>query len=142
MGKVIADMSMSLDGFIADPSDGVDRLFGWFANGDVEVPHHAPYMPPFTTSAESAAVLRDALAETGALVAGRRLFDIAQGWSGQHPVGVPVFVVTHAAPDDWAFPDAPFTFVTDGVASAVEQAKAAAGDLTSRSSARRRCLPA
>ena len=39
-----------------------------------------------------------------------------------------VFVVTHEAPTDWPFPDAPFTFVTDGVASAIAKAKAAAGD--------------
>ncbi len=38
MGKVIANMSMSLDGFVADPADGIDRLFGWMGNGDVEVP--------------------------------------------------------------------------------------------------------
>ena len=51
-------------------------------------------------------------------VCGRRLFDLTHGWSGRHPVGVPVFVVTHAEPEDWPHRDAPFTFVTDGVASA------------------------
>lgn len=48
--------------------------------------------------------------------------------SGQHPVGAPVYVVTHAAPEDWAHPEAPFTFVTDGVESAVRQAAVTAGD--------------
>jgi len=61
-------------------------------------------------------------------VCGRRLFDLTQGWGGHHPAGVPVFVVTHRVPDDWPHPDAPFTFVTDGVASAVAQARAVAGD--------------
>jgi dihydrofolate reductase len=128
MGKVAANMSMSLDGYIADPDDGVERLFGWYFDGDTEVPHHAPYLPPFRVSAASATVLRQAMDSIGALVAGRHLFDVASGWAGQHPVGVPVFVVTHEAPGDWAYPDAPFTFVTDGVASAIEQAQAVAGD--------------
>jgi putative chromate ion transporter len=112
-----------------DPDDGVERLFGWFFDGDVEVPHHAPNMPPFRTSAASAGVLREALEGIGALIAGRHLFDVANGWEGgQHPVGVPIFVVTHEAPDDWEFPGAPLTFVTDGVASAIDQAQAVAGD--------------
>ena len=59
---------------------------------------------------------------------GRRLFDITNGWNGRPPVGEAVFVVTHQPPTDWDFPDAPFTFVTDGVRSAVAQAKAYAGD--------------
>jgi len=75
-------------------------------------------------------VLRDVLANAGALIAGRRLFDIAGGWGGTHPLGVPVFVVTHSLPDGWPREDAPFTFVTDGVERAVAQAKAVAGDKT------------
>ena len=59
---------------------------------------------------------------------GRRLFDITNGWNGRPAVGEAVFVVTHQPPTDWDFPDAPFTFVTDGVRSAVAQAKAYAGD--------------
>jgi dihydrofolate reductase len=75
-------------------------------------------------------VLRDALANTVALTAGRRPFDIAGGWGGTHPAGVPVFVVTHSVPDGWPPEDAPFTFVTDGIHSAVAQAEAVAGDKT------------
>lgn len=127
MAKTIANMSMSLDGFIADPHDSVEYLFGWFGNGEVTTPTADPRWS-FQTSAASATVLREALANAGALVCGRRLFDHTQGWGGHHPMGVPVFVVTHAAPDDWPSTDPPFTFVTDGVASAVTQAKAAAGD--------------
>jgi hypothetical protein len=90
MGKVVSDMSMSLDGFVATLDDDVQRLFGWFSDGDTEVQHQAPWMPPFKTSAASATVLRQALDEIGALVAGRHLFDVANGWSGgQHPVGGP-----------------------------------------------------
>ena len=127
MGDVIANMSMSLDGFIEDASGGVQHLFGWCAAGP-----EAFTLPgdgrEFRTSAATAEYLRESIAGTGALVCGRRLFDLAHGWSGRHPAGVPVFVVTHRPPGDWAHPDAPFTFVTDGVASAVAQAKAVAGD--------------
>jgi dihydrofolate reductase len=74
----------------------------------------------------SGALLQDVGTKLRAIVNGRRTFDIAEGWGGQHPLGVPVFVVTHNAPDGWD--DAPFTFVTDGVESAVAQAAAIAGD--------------
>lgn len=127
MTPVIANMSMSLDGFIADPSDGVEHLFGWYNNGDITVPT-ADARWTFHTSEASAGYLRKAFANIGALVAGRRLFDVAGGWGGNHPAGVPVFVVTHTVPDDWPRDDAPFTFVTDGVESAVAQAKAVVGD--------------
>jgi dihydrofolate reductase len=126
MARVVANMSMSLDGFIADPSDGVDQLFGWYGNGDVAVPTPNGQFA-FRTSEASAAHLREAFDRIGALVCGRRLFDHTQGWGGSHPIGVPVFVVTHRVPDGWPRDDAPFTFVTDGLESAVAQAKAVAG---------------
>ena len=59
---------------------------------------------------------------------GRRLFDLTNGWNGRPAAGDAVFVVTHRAPTGWPFPDAPFTFVTDGLNSAIAQAQAAAGD--------------
>lgn len=127
MTTVIADMSMSLDGFVADPSDGVEHLFKWFGDGDVTVPSADPRWT-FRTSEASAEHLREALASVGALVVGRRLFDIAQGWGGNHPMGVPVFVVTHQVPEGWPRADAPFTFVTEGVESAVARAKLVAGE--------------
>ncbi|HEX8034428.1 MAG TPA: dihydrofolate reductase family protein, partial [Ktedonobacterales bacterium] len=70
---------------------------------------------------------------------------VANGWGGNHPAGVPVFVVTHSVPDGWPRDDAPFTFVTEGVESAVAQAKAVAGDkITSVASANiaQQCLNA
>lgn len=127
MTKVIANMSMSLDGFIADPSDGIEHVFGWYFNGDVAVPTAAEWLT-FQTSEASANHLRDSFNNIGALVSGRRLFDTAGGWGGNHPVGVPVFVVTHSVPDGWPREDAPFTFVTDGIESALSQAKAVAGE--------------
>jgi dihydrofolate reductase len=129
MTKVVTEMSMSLDGFIADPSDGVEHLFGWYGNGPVEVPTADPRWT-FHTSEASAAHLRAAFASVGALVCGRRIFDHTQGWGGNHPLGVPVFVVSHTVPVGWPRPDAPFTFVADGVESAIDQARAVAGEKT------------
>jgi dihydrofolate reductase len=61
------------------------------------------------------------------LVVGRRHFDHARGWGGRHPMRVPVFVVTHTVPREWIYKGSPFTFVTDGIESAVEQAQGVAG---------------
>lgn len=127
MGKVTTSASMSLDGFIAGPAEtGFDHLFAWHRNGDIEVPSADPRWS-FRLSPPSAEHLRQQMAAFGALVVGRRLFDVTQGWGGGHPFGVPVYVVTHRAPADRAHPEAPFTFVTDGLHSAIQQAKATAG---------------
>ena len=56
------------------------------------------------------------------------MFDMAGAWGGKHPMNVPVFVVTHTIPQESNKPGMPFTFVTDGVESAVTQAKAVAGN--------------
>ena len=130
-GTVEAHMTMSLDGFIADPSDGVGPLFDWYDAGHVTVPSADPRWT-FHVDASSAGFLRAMLAGNGALVCGRRLFDLTDGWGGRHPAGVPVFVVTHRLAEDWRqrHPDAPFTFITDGVASAVAQARAVAAHKT------------
>jgi dihydrofolate reductase len=130
MGEVIADMSMSLDGFIADSQHRIDRLIGWYFNGDAEVATPNPAVT-FRPSEASAGVIRDALASVGAIVGGRDYFDAANGWGGRHPMGVPTFVVTHRPPpEDWPAGNDAIRFVHDGVASAIEQAKAAAGDKT------------
>jgi dihydrofolate reductase len=99
MSKVVSHMTMSLDGFVADPHDRVDELFGWYEAGPVTVPS-AGERWSFKVDEGSAQMLRGALAGTGALVCGRRLFDIASGWGDRHPVGAPVVVVTHQPPHD------------------------------------------
>ena len=99
MGKVVSHMTMSLDGFIADPHDGVAELFGWYEAGTVTVPS-ADERWSFTVDERSAQMLREVLAATGALVCGRRLFDHTSGWDDRHPVGAPVVVVTHRPPRD------------------------------------------
>jgi dihydrofolate reductase len=123
MGKVIAQASMSLDGFIADSNDQADPLFDWYYNGNAGVTG-----TDFRTSPASAEYLRAAWSAVGADVIGRRLFDLTNGWNGRPAVGDAVFVVTHQPPADWPYPDAPFTFVTDGLHSAIAQAQAVAGD--------------
>jgi len=127
MGKVIVQASMSLDGFIADTNDQVGPLFDWYFNGDVEFTGSDPNMV-FHVSPVSADYLRTAWSNVVVDVIGRRLFDLTNGWNGRPAVGEAVFVVTHEPPTDWPFPDAPFTFVTDGVQSAVVQAQTFAGD--------------
>jgi len=133
MGTVSAGAAISLDGFIADPSGDVGPLFDWYFNGDVEFPTVGGRWV-FKTSEASAKHLREIWNSAGALVVGRGEFDKTQAWGGLHPLGVPVFVLTHRPPAEWPFPETPpsgdarFTFVTDGIESAIAQAQATAGD--------------
>ena len=135
MGKVATGLSMSLDGFVAGPNDGParplgeggERLFAWYFSGEID--YRMPGGgPAFKLSLASAELLREVHPTFGALVTGRRTFDITGGWGGNPPLGVPTFVVTHSVPPEWVYDGSPFTFVTDGVASAIDQAKAVAGD--------------
>src|SRR3954451_15860081 len=121
MTKLIADMSMSLDGRVASLDDDISRLARWFFDGDVEVAPGAP----FRTSENSAKLLREALGSVGAIIGGRRYFDLADGWGGRHAMGVPVYILTHEPPADWPA-DSTIHFVTDGLESAVAQAREAA----------------
>jgi dihydrofolate reductase len=135
MGKVRTGHSTSLDGFIAGPNDGPEapmgeggeRLLGWYAAGDTEYRLPGTEMV-FKVSAQTAEFLRETRITTGALVTGRRTFDLTNGWGGRHPLDVPVFVVSHTAPQGWVYEGSPFTFVTDGLQSALEQAKEVAGE--------------
>jgi dihydrofolate reductase len=126
MSKVIAIMSMSLDGYVADLNDGVTQVFDWYFNsGDVEF--HARGADPMTfkVSGPSAEHLRHLWSELGAVLTGRRTFDKAEGWGGNHAWG-PAFVLTHNIPAGWPRLNSTVHFVTDGIESAVKQAKAAA----------------
>ena len=135
MGKATTGLSMSLDGFIAGPNDGPgsplgdggERLFAWYSGGDTEYRLPGTEMV-FMVSPQSAQLLGEAHTNMEAFVTGRRTFDISNGWGGSPPLGVPTFVVTHSVPQEWVYQGSPFTFVTDGVESAVEQARAVAGD--------------
>ena len=135
MGKVSTGLSMSLDGFIAGANDGPqsplgedgELLFAWYSAGDTEYALPGTAMV-FNVSPQSAELLREAHAKMGAFVTGRRTFDITGGWGGRPPLGVPTFVVSHTVSQEWVYEGSPFTFVTDGVETAVEQAKRAAGE--------------
>jgi len=127
MSKLVAIMSMSLDGFVADLNDGVGEVFDWYFNsGDVEFHTGGADPMTFKVSAPSAEHLRDLTSGLGAVLTGRRTFDVAAGWNGNHAWG-PAFVLTHDIPAGWPRPDSTVHFVTDGLESAVNQAKAAAG---------------
>jgi dihydrofolate reductase len=133
MATVVTHAVASLDGFIARPDDSVGPLFDWYENGDTELVGGGGQwiFHVSRTSAEHTQPLWDSF---GAMVIGRHLFDTTNGWNGVPSVGERVFVVTHEPPTDWvpsetlSAEDAPFTFVTTGVADAVAQARALAGD--------------
>jgi dihydrofolate reductase len=127
MSKVVSSASMSLDGFIANPDNTVGSLFDWYNSGDVEV-RTAVEGFSFALTSQSAAYWRAWTADLGALVVGRELFDVTDGWRGTHPLGVPVVVLTHEPPTDWNYPGAEnFFFVTEGIEAAVARAQQVAG---------------
>ena len=133
MGKVVVDITTSLDGFIAGPNDGPDlglgeggeRLHEWvFGLASWREPHG---LEGGETNSSSE-VVEEGLQASGAVVLGKRMFDNAHGWGDEPPFHRPVFVVTHDEREPLAKDGGTtFTFVTDGVESAVEQARAAAG---------------
>lgn len=127
MSKLVALMSMSLDGYVADRNDGVAEVFDWYAHsGDVEFRTGGSDPMTFKVSPPSAEHLRHLWSGLGAVLTGRRTFDKAEGWGGNHAWG-PAFVLTHSIPDGWPRPNSTVHFVTSGLESAVKQAKAAAG---------------
>ena len=126
MSKLVAIMSMSLDGYVADLHDGVAEVFDWYFNsGEVAFDSGGAEPMTFKVSAPSAGHLRDLWSELGAVLTGRRTFEVAHGWNGKHAWG-PAFVLTHEIPAGWPRPNSTVHFVTDGIESAVTLAKAAA----------------
>jgi dihydrofolate reductase len=117
MARTRLDMTVSLDGFVTGPQDsradpmGVDgfRLFNWLDHREGPGPDGQVYAEMMTT---------------GALIAGRRTYEHADRWQGDHHDGVPIFVLTRHIPDET--PPGSVRYVTDVVACA-EQARAAAG---------------
>ncbi|TAK68531.1 MAG: deaminase [Actinomycetota bacterium] len=126
MGKVLTHMTMSLDGYIADPTDQVGELFEWYEAGGTPV-RTANNGISFAVDQDSATALHELTDNSGALISGRRLFDITNGWDDNHPIGAPVVVVTHRPPVDAAQKWPTTTFVA-GVPEAVEAARRIAGD--------------
>lgn len=128
MQRTIMGAVVSLDGYIAFDDDEVGPLFDWYGNGDVEWRYSDDQEPPARSTQASVDFMRAVYPRIGAVVIGRRLFDHTNGWGGVPAAGDHVFVVTHTPPIHWEFAGtAPFTFVTDGVESAITQALEFAG---------------
>ncbi|MFF4257805.1 dihydrofolate reductase family protein [Streptomyces sp. NPDC001663] len=123
MSTVVMHNVVSVDGFIADADDQVGPLFDWYTNGDVELGTGGKI------SQVSAAYVKPMWAGIGAMVIGRHLFDITNGWEASPPAGEHVVVVSHRPrPDRW-HPEASYHFVDD-VAQAIAKAKQLAGERT------------
>jgi dihydrofolate reductase len=123
---VIANLAMSVDGFIADPDGGCEDLFGFYDNGTVEF-HAAAGWPAFHMDEPSLSLFRDAIARIGCHVMGRRLYDMTNGWEGHPGNEAPIVVLTHEPPG--THPDGvPFHFFAD-VGEAIAKARELAGDL-------------
>jgi dihydrofolate reductase len=131
MSKVVLDISMSLDGFVAGPNDGIGRglgeggepLHNWIFGG--EWTYEGQTASPTGADRE---VFDDMFASTGAAIVGRHMFDVVEGWGYENPFAFPCFVLTHRATHDLIEKAPSFTFVTDGIESALTQARDVAGE--------------
>jgi len=128
MGKVLANITMSVDGYVTGPDDGPgcglgvggERLHYWVFGG----PWTYDKEPTGQASGADAAWLESTMSRVGAVVGGRNTYESAGHWGDENPWGLPFYIVTHRPQEEP--PGGAFTFV-DGVEPAVEQAKAAAG---------------
>ena len=128
MGKVLANITMSVDGYVTGPDDGPgcglgvggERLHYWVFGG----PWTYDKEPSGQASGADAAWLESTMSRVGAVVGGRNTYESAGHWGDENPWGLPFYIVTHRPQEEP--PGGAFTFV-DGVEPAVEQAKAAAG---------------
>jgi dihydrofolate reductase len=131
MARVIVGMTMSLDGFVSDRNGEVGRLY------------------PDMEAMRQTEQLQEAIRSTGAVVMGRRSYEMGNGDFTGYELQVPIFVLTHQAPEQVAKGEndkLTFTFVTEGIERAIDQAKAAAGDkdvtVVGGASTIRQCLEA
>ena len=145
MGKVVVDISMSLDGFVAGPNPTLEEPLGkkgeelheWVVRTNYWRERHGL---EGGEEDEDSEVIREAFSSVGASVMGRRMFSGGSGpwesdprsmgwWGDQPPFHTPVFVLTHHAREPEEMEGGTtFFFVTDGIEAAVEQARAAAGE--------------
>lgn len=115
MGKIIAGMTMSLDGFVSDTNGSVEKLYS-----DFEELHDAPFF-------------QEMIKNTGAVIMGRHVYEMQDPFlwaTDDYEFQTPIFVLTHTPPEKYPQGNGKlsFTFVTDGIESAVSQAKNAAGN--------------
>jgi dihydrofolate reductase len=125
MATVIANLAMSLDGFIAHPDDSVGELHEWYFDGPQAVESFGG--PGFSLHEPSASVFREALASVGAFLVGRRLYDLTNGWHGRPPSEAPMVVVTREPPADWPRDGVPIEFRSK-LRDAVSRARELAGE--------------
>jgi dihydrofolate reductase len=128
MTKVLAAITMSVDGYVAGPDDGPGKGLG---EGGERL-HYWVFGGPWTyggplgeATGEDAAWLEETMGRIGAVVCGRWTYEAADRWGGQNPSGLPCFIVTHRPEEQPE--DGPFTFVS-GVEEAIARAGEAAGD--------------
>ncbi|MGO9975893.1 MAG: dihydrofolate reductase family protein [Solirubrobacteraceae bacterium] len=133
MTRIVTGLAVSADGYIAGPDDrsgqplgvGGERLFDWYSDGDTP----SRFYPSFRMSRQSAEFFDEFASRFGAVISGRRTYDIANGWGGKGPLpGAALFVLTREPPLSVPAGDRPYTFVTTGIADAVAQARSAAGE--------------
>jgi dihydrofolate reductase len=128
MAKVVATITMSLDGYVTGPNDGPgnglgdggERLHYWVFGG----PWSYDQEPTGEATGVDKEYLDGAMAREGAVVIGRNMYEAAEAWGGSNPFGVPMFVVTHQQGDESE--EAGFTFV-NGLDEAIASAREAAG---------------
>ena len=140
MSTVVMHNVVSVDGFIADDYDDVGPLHEWYFSGDTPITEdgnqkyegdqkydHSGAGVGFKVSSASAEYVRPMWEAIGAIVMGRHLFDLVNGWEGQPPTGDRVVVVSHRPkPEGW-HPEASYHFVDD-VTAVVAKAQDLAGD--------------
>jgi dihydrofolate reductase len=134
MSKLVAEITMSVDGFIAGPNarpgqglgEGGERLHEWVYGLKSWRESHG--LEGGETGADDE-VLEESISRPGAIIIGRTMYDHSEGWGDRPPFGRPVFVLTHRRQEPLTKEGGTaFTFVTDGIESALTQAQAAAGD--------------
>lgn len=118
MGFVVADISISLDGFVAGPGAGEDLPLG--VGGEA--------LHAWLDNPDERKLMDELFGSFGAVVAGRRAYDHTSGWGEEPPFNAPVFVPTRRPRNTRFAGGSTFTFVPDGVVSAVAQARLTAGD--------------
>lgn len=132
--KVVADITISVDGFVAGPHDGLGKglgeggeaLHNWVMGG----PWTYAGEHPFQASGVDQELLDEVFAEAGASIIGRRMYDVVDGWGDEAAFPFPIFVVTSRPHPRRDLGTSSYTFVTDGIHSALEQARAVAGEKT------------
>ena len=144
MGKVVAEISTSLDGYVAGPNptlenplgEGGEQLHEWAVRLKSWRETHGL---PDGESGPDDELLAESVATTGAVVMGRQMFSGGEGpweddanangwWGDEPPFHKPVFVLTHHAREPLVLKGTTFTFVTDGLDSAIDDARAAAAE--------------